>query len=101
MSGETLSISGDPFKRFKLASLGQTALIVPIKAQKQVIGVLVVLRRASKPFEASEQNLLEAVSDYASISLVNARLFHALDDRAQSLQTAAENAGLNEKIKMT
>ncbi len=99
MSGETLSISGDPFKRFAIASLGQAALIVPIKVQKQVVGVLVTLRRAPKPFEASEQNLLEAVSDYASISLVNARLFRALDDRARSLQAAAEKAELNEKIK--
>jgi DNA repair exonuclease SbcCD ATPase subunit len=30
--------------------------------------------------------MLEAVSDYASISLVNARLFQALETRAQRLQ---------------
>lgn len=99
MSGESLSIHGDPFKRFKIASLGQAALIAPVKVQKQVIGVLVVLRRALKAFGASEQNLLEAVSDYASISLVNSRLFRALDDRARSLQQAVESAVLNEKIK--
>ncbi len=99
MSGEPLSIHGDPFKRFKIASLGQAALIAPVKVQKQVIGVLVVLRRALKAFGASEQNLLEAVSDYASISLVNSRLFRALDERARSLQQAVENAELNEKIK--
>jgi signal transduction histidine kinase len=99
MSGETLSISGDPFKRFNISSLGQAALIVPIKVQKQVIGVLVTLRRAPKPFEASEQNLLEAISDYASISLVNSRLFRALDERARSLHAAVENSSLNEKIK--
>jgi K+-sensing histidine kinase KdpD len=99
MSGESLSISGDPFKRFKISSLGQAAMIVPVKVQKQVMGILVVLRRSFKPFETSDKNLLEAVSDYASISLVNARLFRALDERAHALQSAVEKAGLNEKIK--
>ena len=33
MSGEPLSIYGEPLKRFKIASLGQAALIVPIKVQ--------------------------------------------------------------------
>ena len=32
----------------------------------------------SAPFEKLEQTVLEAVAVYASISLVNARLFHAL-----------------------
>ena len=98
MSGESLSIFGDPLKRFKISTLGQAALISPIKVQKQVIGLLVVLRKAARPFGPSEQNLLEAVSDYASISLVNARLFRALEERARSLQTTAENSERGEKI---
>jgi two-component system NtrC family sensor kinase len=92
MSGESLSIFGDPLKRFKISPLGQAALISPIKVQKQVVGLLVVLRKAARSFGPSEQNLLEAVCDYASISLVNARLFRALEERARSLQVAAENA---------
>lgn len=99
MSGESLSIHGDPLKRFKISSLGQAALISPIKVQKQVIGLLVVLRKTVRPFGASEQHLLEAVCDYASISLVNSRLFRALEDRARSQQMAAENAERGEKIK--
>jgi len=100
MSGEPLSIYGEPLKRFKIASLGQAALIVPIKVQKQVVGLLVVLRKSAQPFSASEQNLLEAVGDYASISMVNARLFHALEDRAHSLQKAVDNSETNDKIKI-
>ena len=100
MSGEPLSIYGEPLKRFKIASLGQAALIVPIKVQKQVVGLLVVLRKSAQPFSASEQNLLEAVGDYASISMVNARLFRALEDRARSLQKAVDNSETNDKIKI-
>jgi signal transduction histidine kinase/FixJ family two-component response regulator len=99
MSGETLSISGEPFKRFKISSMGQAALITPVKVQKQVVGLLVVVRKAPQPFSSSEQNLLEAVSDYASISLVNSRLFRTMEERARSLQKTVDNAEAGEQIK--
>lgn len=99
LSGEPLTIHGDPIKRFKVARLGQSALVVPIKIKDEVVGLLVVLREKPRPFSGSNQNLLEAVADYASISLVNARLFRALEDRARSLQQAAEAAQVSERIK--
>jgi DNA-binding response OmpR family regulator len=84
LSGETLSIAGDPLLKFRIANLGRAACAVPIKIQKEVIGMLVVLRRENRPFEKTEQALLEAVADYASISLVNARLFRALNNTIQA-----------------
>jgi len=87
LSGETLSISGEPLQKFRVANLGKSACVVPIKVQKEVIGMLVVVRQDSRPFETMEQTLLEAVSDAASISLVNARLFRALNT---SIQTSKE-----------
>lgn len=98
LSGETLTIHGDPIKRFKISSMGQSAMIVPIKAQNQVIGLLVSLRRQPNPFTESEQHLLEALADYASISLVNARLFRGVEDRVQALQNTANVAQNGEKI---
>ncbi|HWQ45602.1 MAG TPA: hybrid sensor histidine kinase/response regulator, partial [Longilinea sp.] len=92
ISAETLNLHGDPVGRFRISTLGQSALIVPIKAQRQVIGVISLMRKKPKPFSASEQSLAEAVADYASISLINSRLFRALEERAQSHQMAAENA---------
>jgi DNA-binding response OmpR family regulator len=83
LSGETLSISGEPLLKFRVANLGRSACAVPIKVQKEVIGMLVVVRKDSRPFEKMEQTLLEAVADYASISLVNARLFRALNSSVQ------------------
>lgn len=88
LSGETLSISGEPLLRFRVANLGRSACVVPIKVQKEVIGMLVVVRPDARPFEKMEQTLLEAVADYASISLVNTRLFRALSD---SVQASKEN----------
>jgi signal transduction histidine kinase/DNA-binding response OmpR family regulator len=98
MSGEPLSIYGEPLKRFKIIALGQSALIVPIKIQNQVIGLLVMMRQQPNPFNVSEQNLLSAIADYASISLVNARLFHEIEERAKSLQRLVDNARSGEKI---
>ncbi len=88
LSGETLSISGEPLLKFRVANLGGAACAVPIKIQKEVIGMLVVVRKEAHPFENVEQILLEAVSGYASISLVNARLFQALNNAAQATAEA-------------
>lgn len=99
LSGETLSISGEPLTRFKVSQLGQSALVVPVKLKKEVMGLLVVVRKAPNPFSPSNRTLLEAVADYASISLVNARLFRALEERARSLQQAAEAAQASERKK--
>ncbi len=98
LSGEPLSIHGEPLKRFKIANLGQSALVVPVKARKEVLGLLVVTRQTPVPYAPNCQALLEAVADYASISLVNARLFKALEERARSLQTTAERAEISERI---
>jgi DNA-binding response OmpR family regulator len=84
LSGETLSIAGEPLMKFRVSSLGKSACAIPIKVQKEVIGMLVVVRREARPFEKPAQMLLEAVADYASISLVNARLFRVLNSSAQA-----------------
>lgn len=99
LSGESLSIHGSPLKRFKVARLGQSALVVPVKAQKEVVGLLVVIREAAEAFRSSNQTMLEAVADYASISLMNARLFDALERRARSLQKAVESSKESEQVK--
>lgn len=99
MSGEPLIMYGEQLNRFKIAALGLSVLIVPVKVQKDVIGLLVMLRLPAAPFGASEQHLLEGLADYASIALVNARLFHALQERARSFQLFAEGARVSEKVK--
>jgi K+-sensing histidine kinase KdpD len=98
MSGEPLAFHGEALKKFKIAALGQAALIVPIKVQKQVVGLIVVMRRQALPFKPGEQNLVVAISDYASISLVNARLFHALEEKAASSQSDAGIAQVGERV---
>ncbi|MCJ7825127.1 MAG: response regulator [Anaerolineales bacterium] len=86
LSGETLAIQGEGLAKFKLAQFCSTALIAPIKVKDQPIGVICVAREHERHFTERQQVMLEAVADYASISLVNARLFQALEERAKRLE---------------
>lgn len=86
LSGETLVMNGEPLQQFKVASLGRSAVVVPVKVRKEVIGLLAVVRKRDETFERSMLTLLEAVADYASISLVNAHLFRALQEAALAAQ---------------
>ncbi len=94
LSGKTLAVSGEPLKRFNVASLGLSAMAVPVKVQQEIIGLLVVVRKSDRPFENTMQSILGAVADYASISLVNARLFHDVQQSADAAQ-----AGEKKKIE--
>lgn len=101
LSGEALSIHGEGLAQFKLSRFAKAALIVPIKVRDQPIGVITVARAQTKPFSEANQSMLEAVADYASISLVNARLFQALEGRAQRLQAVVEEARTGIQDQMT
>ncbi|MFP3853287.1 MAG: response regulator [Anaerolineales bacterium] len=92
LSGEALRIHGEGLTQFKLSSIGRAALIVPIKVRDQPVGVLNVARRDASMFTDRNQAMLEAVADYASISLVNARLFQALATRAAKLEREVEQS---------
>jgi len=92
LSGEALAIHGEGLSKFKLSEFGQAALIAPIKAKNRPFGVIGVARKQAIPFTDREQVMLEAITDYASISLVNARLFQALEERAQRLEQEFEKS---------
>ena len=87
LSGESLLISGAPLQKFKVAALGKSAAVTPIKVRDEVIGLMIVLRKAEKAFGETEKALLEAVADYASISLVNERLFRTIQQNAEVAHT--------------
>lgn len=98
MSGESLIIHGEALKRFAIASLGKSALIVPVKSQQNVLGMLIMMRKSARPFTDRQQYLLEAVADYASISLVNAQLFRTLEERAETFQISSNRFESLQKV---
>lgn len=84
LSGESLVMSGASLQKLKAAALGKSIGVIPIKIQGEVIGLLIVARKVDREISRDAQTLLEAMADFASISLVNARLFHALEKNVES-----------------
>ena len=99
LSGEPLSVHGPQIRRLKVSRFGRSVLVVPIKIGKDIFGLLVVARDEPTPFTMSNRTLLEALADFASISLVNVKLFQTLEQRARSLMQIAESARDRKKIK--
>lgn len=99
VSGEPLSIHGEPLKRFRISNFGQSALVMPVKVKKEVIGILVAVRNEATPFSPSDKALMGAVGDYAAISLVNTELFKALEERARSLEEIIQAAQTKEQSR--
>ncbi len=87
LSGESLVISGVPLQKLKVSSLGRSLAVIPIKVQNEVIGLLLVVRKIDREITRDTQTLLEAMADFASISLVNARLFQAMEKTAETART--------------
>ncbi len=98
-SGEALNITGPGMSQFRISQIARSALVMPIKAREQTVGVLTVANKSPKPFDDRYQSLLNAVADYASIAVVNVRLFQALEGRAHSLQQANEEMRQAEKTR--
>ena len=95
---ETVEMHGDLLNQYEISRLGKSALIVPISVKNQVVGLLAVMRKESKLFSTSDRNMMEAVADYASISLMNAYLFRAIEERARAFHVSAEAALMNQKV---
>jgi two-component system NtrC family sensor kinase len=88
-SGEGLRLAGEGLRRFKIALLCKSVMVVPIKAKSECLGVISVGRPEARDFSVREQAMLEAVADYASIAMINARLFRELENRAAPKKPAA------------
>ncbi|HMZ06661.1 MAG TPA: response regulator [Anaerolineales bacterium] len=91
LSGESLFMNGVPLQKFKVSSLGRSVGVIPIKIKTEVIGLLLVVRKNDREFARDAQTMLEAMADYASISMVNARLFRALEQSVENARTGEKH----------
>ena len=102
LSGESLVMNGAPLQKFKISVLGKSVGVIPIKIQNEVIGLLILVRKNDREITRDTQTLLEAIADYASISLVSARLFRALEESAENASADEKNRrGLFEYLRNT
>jgi DNA-binding response OmpR family regulator len=89
-SGDALSLHGEDLEQYELGQYAKTAIVSPICVHAEPIGVIGVAWRELKLFEGRDVAMMAAVADFASISLVNVRLFQALAARAQKLEQILE-----------
>jgi signal transduction histidine kinase/CheY-like chemotaxis protein len=97
ISGEPLNMNGAGLSQMKVSQIAKSVLVVPIKARDQNVGVITVANRTQQPFTDRHTVLLSAVADYASVSIVNMRLFQELEQRARAAQQAYEETQAVEK----
>lgn len=95
LSGEGITITGEPLSKMNAGNIVKSAVATPIKAKEQVMGVMVAGSKAGKQFTDRDQAMLSAVADYASIALVNGRLFQELEARARALQMSYDELRRN------
>jgi len=85
-SEETLVVHGEALEKYALNRYAKSAMVSPMKVHAQAAGVIGVAREEATPFNEREEAMLAAVADYASLSLVNVRLFQALSARTKKLE---------------
>jgi transcriptional regulator with GAF, ATPase, and Fis domain len=74
-------------------------MVSPITVHSEPVGVIGVARENNGEFEEREEAMLAAVADYASISLVNARLYRALATRAQKLEQVLDERRVGVRVQ--
>ena len=97
-SGKALSMEGKALNQFRVSSFGNSILIVPVMVQNEVIALIVQMRKQERPYSQNDLTLASAIADYATISLVNSRLFQMLDKRAKTHQSSVNQLTLNERV---
>jgi signal transduction histidine kinase len=80
-----------PLKTTLLEAGFHSALIVPLIGPEQVLGALVLVRRAVGSFAAPVIELMSTFANQSALAMQNAELFEKLAERGRQLQLASEH----------
>ena len=69
----------------------RSMLIVPLLRPDQIVGALVVRRKAAGEFPKSTVELLETFADQSVLAIQNARLFREIEDKSRQLEEASQH----------
>jgi signal transduction histidine kinase len=92
-SGEPLRVgdylgeyTDSPFLPIVKQTLMKSFIAVPLKSEREVIGVLYVMSAAPHKFQDEDTQLLSALATQATISIQNARLYQQVRQHAEQLE---------------
>ena len=75
-----------------LLQMGLRALLaVPLIAEDQLVGALIVMRRRSGRFAAEEVALLQTFATQSALAIQNARLFREIEEKSRQLEVASQH----------
>jgi PAS domain S-box-containing protein len=73
---------------------GETRVVCPIREDGNVLGYLTVANRAgTRPIDPRERELLEMLSDYLAVAILNSRLYGEVAETKQYLEQLISSAG--------
>jgi len=102
-SGESVvvgDVTTDPrYLSHPLLAETRSEITVPMKLGGQVMGLLDVQSNRQYAFDDTDRFLLETLADQIAIALENARLYRALEERAQQLSAAYEEVKALDRMK--
>jgi signal transduction histidine kinase len=78
-----------PLKELTLSAGFNSVLIVPLFAQDEILGALVLQRRATGDFPASTVGLMQTFANQSVLAMKNARLFREVDQKGRELAIAS------------
>jgi signal transduction histidine kinase len=78
-------------KEFVLSAGFNSVLIVPLFAQDDILGALVLQRRATGDFPASTVDLMQTFANQSVLAMKNAQLFREVDQKGRELAIASEH----------
>jgi GAF domain-containing protein len=78
--------------RQTLLHIGLRALLaVPLIAEDQLVGALIVMRKRTGTFAAEEVALLQTFATQSALAIQNARLFREIEDKSRQLEVASQH----------
>jgi signal transduction histidine kinase len=64
---------------------------VPLIAEDQLVGALIVMRKRTGTFAAEEVALLQTFATQSALAIQNARLFREIEDKSRQLEVASQH----------
>jgi GAF domain-containing protein len=66
-------------------------LVAPLQTGEDIVGLLVVRRRASGSFPQNTVDLIKTFAAQSGLAIQNARLFHEIEDKSRQLEEASQH----------